>query len=195
MDSSESTVAFWCVNRSHRWLIHSSLPFSCLLVDANQRGLSGPVTDFHHSHTYSRDCSSSAKARRRGSHKSTPCGIGIQHSPNSPSWSSEDRRLSRCLPGSPWSALLYCAMSSKGISMMGWEEGGKVRNNQHRGLWWQISFNNGFEICSDSLKVPCISCHLKGWESEHHIISVALLLWFMPALLVFGSRLLINIWC
>lgn len=101
IDSSQSIMVLWCANGSDSWLMHSSLSVSCLLVDANQRGLSGPVTGFHHSCTYSRGCSSSAKARRRGSLESTPCGIGIQHSPNSPSGSSEDRRLSWCFPGSP----------------------------------------------------------------------------------------------
>lgn len=101
IDSSQSIMVLWCVNASDTWLTRSSLSVSCLLVDANQRGLSGPVTDFHHSCTYSRDCSSSAKARRRGSFESTPCGIGFQHSPNSSSGSSEDRRLQQCLPWSP----------------------------------------------------------------------------------------------
>lgn len=99
---------------------------SCLVV-ANQRGLSGPVTDFHHSYTYSRDCSSSAKAGRRDSCESTSRFIGIQHSSSSPSGSSEDRRVSWCLPGGPWSALLYCAVSSKGISVRGWEKGRKFK--------------------------------------------------------------------
>lgn len=99
--SGQSIMVPWSVNARDRWLMHSSLSVSCLLVDANQRGLSGPVTDFHHSCTYSRDCGSSAKARRRGSLESTPRGIGIQYSPNSTSGSSEDRRLSQCLLGSP----------------------------------------------------------------------------------------------
>ena len=101
IDSGQSIMVLWCANASDRWLMCSSLSVSCLLVDADQRGLSGPVTDFHNSCTYSRDCSSFAKARRRGSLESTPCGTGVQHSANSPSGSSEDRRLSQCLPGSP----------------------------------------------------------------------------------------------
>jgi len=55
-------------------------------------------------------------------------------------------------------------------------------------------FNSGFEIiCPDNMEVLCTACHLKGRESQNHIISVVFLLCFMPALLVFGSRLLINI--
>lgn len=104
--------------------MHVSLSVSCL-VAANQRGLSGPVTGFHHSYTHSRDCSSSAKAGRKGSRESTSCFIGIQHSSDSPSGSSEDRRLSWYLHGGPRGALLYCAVSSKGISLRGWEKGKK----------------------------------------------------------------------
>lgn len=43
------------------------------------------------------------------------------------------------------------------------------------------------------MKVLCTACHLKGWVSQNYVIYVALLLCFMPALLVFGSRLLISI--
>lgn len=93
---SQSTVVFCCLNAYERWLTHS---FSVSCVAANQRGLSGPVIDFYHSCTYSGDCSSSAKARRRGSLESAPCGVGIQHPPNSPSGSSEDGRLWQCLSG------------------------------------------------------------------------------------------------
>lgn len=113
---------------------HSS-SVSC--VAANQRGLSGPVTGFQHSCTYSKDCSSSAKARRRGSLESAPCGVGIQHPPNSPSGSSEDRRLWECISGSPWSPVFYCAVSSKGISLRWWEKEGKSRKNQVKSWWWE----------------------------------------------------------
>lgn len=55
-------------------------------------------------------------------------------------------------------------------------------------------FYIGFEIiCSDNRKVLFTTCHLKGWESQSHMISVVLPLCFMPPLLVFGSKLLINI--
>lgn len=100
IDSSQSIRVLWCSNTNDKWLMHVSLCVSCL-VAANQRGLSGPVTDFHHSYTYSRDCSSSAKAGRKGSCESASRFIGIQHSSNSPSGSSEDRRLPWCLHGGP----------------------------------------------------------------------------------------------
>lgn len=97
-DSSQSTVVLCFLNAYERWLTHS---FSVSCVAANQRGLSGPVIDFQHSCTYSKDCGSSTKARRKGSLESAPCGVGIQHPPNSPSGSSEDRGLWECLSGSP----------------------------------------------------------------------------------------------
>ncbi|XP_054370364.1 unhealthy ribosome biogenesis protein 2 homolog isoform X2 [Molothrus ater] len=93
--SGDKGKAFWFASPQ---IITALASVSCL-VAANQRGLSGPGTDFHRSYTYSRDCSSSAEAGRRDSRESTSHFVGIQHSSNSPSGSSEDRRLSWCLPG------------------------------------------------------------------------------------------------
>lgn len=78
--------------------------------------------------------------------------------------------------------------------MRGWEEAKKVERNNIEAGDEKFYFTSGFEIiCPDSIKVLCTACHFRGWESQNHIISVAFLLYFMPVLLVFGSRLLMNI--
>lgn len=78
--------------------------------------------------------------------------------------------------------------------MKGWEKEKKVERTNIEASDEKFYFTSGFEIiCPDSIKVLCIACRLKEWESQNHIISVAFLLYFMPVLLVFGSRLLTNI--